>query len=200
LTLTALALVLLQAAPASGQPAYRTGPVAAPAATYRTGPAEAQSSDEPPYAIAPEALMLRPKLRPTGVTIDNYDPRVEAFPDPDNRFYEATVLGGAAAAQQRQGPLDGGWRLADREGNALFDFQLVDAGEGQVEGAWRRVGQARRSGFVLVAREAGRVTLRFFEPGAPSPDVVVLEPALDGSWRGEMTRGAGSSPVVMRRR
>jgi hypothetical protein len=193
--------MLLQAAP--GQPAYRTGPIAAPAAppsAYRTAPGQYQTTEEPAYSVSPEALMLRPKLRPTGVTIDNYDPRIEAYPDPDDRFYEATVLGGAAAAQGRQGPLDGGWRLSVAGGESLFDFQLSDVGDGQVEGAWRKVDQARRSGFVLVAREAGRLTLRFFEPGAAGPDLVVLEPALDGSWRGEMARGGETRAVVMRRR
>jgi hypothetical protein len=192
--------MLLQAAP--GQPAYRTGPIATPAAppAYRTAPAQSQTTEEPGYAVSPEALMLRPKLRPTGVTIDNYDPRVEAFPDPNDRFYEATVLGGAAAAQGRQGPLDGGWRLMGAGGESLFDFQLSDAGDGQVEGAWRKVNQARQSGFVLVAREAGRLTLRFFEPGATAPDLVVLEPALDGSWRGQIARGSETRAVVMRRR
>lgn len=192
--------MLLQAAP--GQPAYRTGPVAAPAASpaYRTAPAGGGTTEEPGYAVSPEALMLRPRLRPTGVTIDDYDPRVEAYPDPNDRFYEATVLGGAAAAQGRQGPLDGGWRLLGASGESLFDFQLSDVGDGQVEGAWRKVNQARQSGFVLVAREAGRVTLRFFEPGAAGPDLVVLEPALDGSWRGEIARGNQTRAVVMRRR
>jgi len=89
--------------------------------------------------------------------------------------------------------------LADQAGHTLYAFQLVDAGYETLEGAWRRVDIARRSGFILAAREGGRTSLRFFEPGGSGPILVTLEPALDGSWRGQMVREGTSTPVVMRR-
>jgi hypothetical protein len=156
--------------------------------------------EQPGYAVSPEALG-RPRVAPTGVSIDNYDPRVEAYPAPEDRAYEAVILGGAAAAQGRQGPLDGRWVMSDAAGSPLYAFQLVDQGEGEpVEGAWRKADAVRRSGFVLVGRDGGRTTLRFFDEGGSSPVTAMLEPAADGTWRGELARGERVEAVVMRRR
>lgn len=143
------------------------------------------------------------------MTIDAYDPRVEAFRFPEDRAYEATILGGAAAAQGRQGTLDGAWDLGGETGAAMFRFQLVQPGEGEpVDGAWRNLTAARgagagargASGFVLAAQEPGRLILRFYEPGAAAPVMVTLRPTADGAWRGEMVREGAARPVVMRRR
>ena len=194
-------LALLLLAQAGAPP-----PAGAPAPAYRTGPIPDDQSDPdeeatPAYNIAPEALGLRPRVQPTGVTIDAYDPRVEGGRAPEDAAYEAVIIGGAAAAQSRQGPLDGKWLLADAAGSPLYAFQLVDQGEGApIEGAWRKVGAGRRSGFVLIGRDGARAILRFFEEGGSAPVVLTLEPAADGSWRGELARGDRRSPVVMRRR
>ena len=158
------------------------------------------------YNVAPGLVPPPPRVEATGVTIENYDRRIESrFGTPDP-FYEATVRGGAAVAQSRQGSLDGGWTLS-AAGTDLYAFQLVDKGEGgSLEGAWRdlRAPSARDSGFMaLIAREPGRTVLRFFETGARAPTVVSLEPVMDGSWRGRLQRAeAGAAPldVVMRRR
>ena len=210
-----LAALLLLQSPAG---TYRTGPVAAPnsAPAYRVGPttpgpanSDASASGAQGYAVSPDALLLRPRLRATGVTIDAYDPRVEAFRFPEDRFYEATILGGAAAAQGRQGPLDGAWELGGENGAALFRFQLVQPAEGEpVDGAWRSLAPPQgaagaastTSGFVLAAPEPGRLILRFFEPADAAPVMVTLRPMTDGTWRGEMVRGGAARPVVMRRR
>lgn len=159
------------------------------------------------YTLAPGLEPSAPRLEATGVNIDNYDRRIESrFGTPDP-FYEATVRGGAAMAQGRQGGLDGGWTLAAADGAELYALQLVDTGEGgSLEGAWRdlRAPKARDSGFLaLIGREPGRARLTFFEPGARAPTVVTLEPSLDGSWRGRLQSAeAGAQPraVVMRRR
>jgi hypothetical protein len=159
------------------------------------------------YTVAPGLEPASPRLEATGVNIDNYDRRIESrFGTPDP-FYEATVRGGAAMAQGRQGGLDGGWTLSAGDGAELYALQLVDTGEGgSLEGAWRdlRAPKARDSGFIaLIGREPGRTRLTFFEPGARAPTVVTLEPSLDGSWRGRLQPAeAGAQPraVVMRRR
>ena len=178
-------------------------PAAQPAPAYRTGPIPDDQSDpeeEPGYSIAPDALGFRPRVEPTGVSIDDYDPRVEGERDPADAAYDAVILGGAAAAQSRQGPLDGKWLLAGAAGRAMFEFQLVDPGEGApVDGAWRRLDAARRSGFVLVGRDGVRTTFRFFEEGGSAPVAVTLEPSADGSWRGELARGDRTEPVTLRR-
>ena len=87
--------------------------------------------------------------------------------DPGLRIAEA-----AGAAQSLQGPLDGRWRLRDRDGHALFDIELsdpADAGAGLV-GAWRDT--AGREGWIEAARrKEGGLDLALTEvtggPGAP---------------------------------
>lgn len=161
----------------------------------------------PAYDAAPEFREPAPRAERTGVTLERYDRSVEArFGSPDP-FYEATVRGGAAMAQGRQGALDGGWTLSGGNGAELYALQLADSSEGGVvEGAWRSLTKsaARDTGFIaLIGREPGRTVLRFFEPGARAPTTVTLEPVLDGSWRGELARAeAGAAPlaVTMRRR
>jgi len=201
---TVLALLLLQQPPpASPPPADSTDEESAPpqpAPTYRLGPGVGT------YNIAPGLVPPPPRVEPTGVNIENYDRRIESrFGTPDP-FYEATVRGGAALAQSRQGALDGGWTLAAGSTD-LYAFQLVDRGEGEsLEGAWRdlRAPSARDSGFIaLIAREPGRTVLRFFEPGARAPTVVSLALAADSSWRGRLQRaepGAAPLEVTLRRR
>ena len=180
---------------------YRTGPVAG--TPYQVGPG---SSEEPgtqaPFTVAPPVNLAR-----TGVTIDAYDKRVESRWAADDPFYTSTVRGGAAIAQSRQGQLDGGWTLAGDDGGALYVLQLVDAGEGWIEGAWRKDGAGTANGpaasgyIALISRESGRVVLRFLEPGAAAPTAVTLEPAADGSWRGQAARANGTvTPVRMLRR
>lgn len=193
----------------TGAVPYRTGPVApGQAAPYRIGVAQ------PGYRIAPAAASApveapgwpAPILARTGVSIDAYDPAVEHRWGPDDPYYASTVRGGAAAAQSRQGEMDGGWLIGRAAGEPLYTLQLVDTGQGALEGAWRRAtadgSGPTSSGFItLVGREAGRMAIRFLEPGAASPTAVTLERASDGTWRGELSGAQGSSePVVMRRR
>lgn len=195
----AFALLVLQ------QPTYRTGPAAAtpaqPAPAYQVAPG-AGSAVRPAAAPPPELAL-------TGVMIDAYDKGVEDRWGPDDPFYTGTVRGGAAVAQSRQGPLDGGWRLVGADGAVLYALQLVDPADGlALEGAWREAGAAAagavtpaKSGFIaLMSREEGRAVFRFLEPGASAPTVVTLAPTLDGTWRGELTRASGPpAPVIMRR-
>jgi len=193
---TALALLLSQAAP------YQAGPAPQPPAAYQVTP-EAGAG----YTLAPEMRAPPPELARTGVLVDAYDKRVESRWGADDPFYAGTIRGGAAAAQSRLGQLDGGWTVAAADGAPIYALQLVDAGEGVLEGAWRdvQIGTAAprptRSGFIaLIGRDAGRVVMRFLEPGAPAPTAVTLELAADGSWRGELARANGAIlPVTMRR-
>jgi hypothetical protein len=208
-----LVALLVQASPyaigASAQPAggYQTG---TPPGAYRAAPGAVSDEENssgsvtaaaagytPSYSVAPPVALAR-----TGVTIDAYDKSVESRWGADDPFYNGTVRGGAAMAQSRQGQLDGGWTLAGPDGAALYVFQLVDAGEGWLEGAWRAgakpIGAGPgASGFIaLISRESGRVVLRFLEPGAAAPTAVTLEMAADGSWSGQAARGDGQPTAV----
>jgi hypothetical protein len=209
--LSVLSLALLLALQA---PAYSVGPAQpaalaeqpAPVGGYRIAPNAGEDEEGP--ASAP--WFPPPQLARTGVSIDAYDRSVEARWGGDDPFYTGTIRGGAAIAQSRQGPLDGGWTVTAADGTAIFALQLVDEGLGLVEGAWRDAAAAARSGGVrpdasgfiaLASREPGRAVLRFLEPGASTPTVISVAPAADGSWRGEAVRGAAApAPVIMRRR
>jgi hypothetical protein len=197
------AALLLQVAP------YRTGPGAPATATYgtpgapayRLGPGAGEGgAGEAPATTPPVNLAL------TGVTIDAYDRSVERRWAPDDPFYTGTVRGGAALAQGRQGPLDGGWTVTGSDGAPLYVLQLVDAGQGWLEGAWRKgdataANRPSSSGFIaLINRESGRVVLRFLEPGASTPTVLTLEMTAEG-WRGQAERsGDAVLPIRMVRR
>jgi hypothetical protein len=201
---TLISALLIQAT------AYQTGPAPASVGQYHTGSggaayniaAGSETAAAPSYSTSPPVSLSR-----TGVTIDAYDKRIESRWGADDPFYTGTVRGGAALAQSRQGQLDGGWTLVGPDGSPLYVLQLVDAGAGWLEGAWREGGTASgigpaSSGFIaLISRQMGRVSLRFLEPRAATPTAITLEMGPDGSWSGEAARGDASvTPVRMLRR
>lgn len=193
---TAIIALLLQAA------LYPTASVPGSATPYRTLPETGADTAEPSPGESPRAPP--PELARTGVLIDSYDKRVESRWGVDDPFYASTVRGGASAAQSRQGRLDGGWTLAETDGAPLYALQLVDTGEGGVEGAWRRIkpGSASASGFIaLISPEPARLVLRFLEPGAAAPTVATVNLGADGAWRGDIARtGEPGTPVTLTRR
>ena len=150
----------------------------------------------------PDWVIARPVVQRTGVTIDDYDPKVESGRTWEDQTYDATIRNGAALAQSRQGPFDGGWLLQGADGGSLYSIELSDRGEG-LEGVWRDLTAdpgVRRWGFVFPAPEGGRLTLRLFGRDASQPMTVTLEPTADGSWRGELARDGATAPVRLRRK
>lgn len=173
-----------------------------PAAPYRTLPGGGVISGALNRDVVPPPPS--PELARTGVLIDAYDKRVESRWGVDDPYYAGTVRGGAAAAQSRQGELDGGWALVDAGGDLLYALQLVDTGEPAVEGAWRLLKPETpgASGFIaLISREPARLVLRFLEPGAATPTVATVNLGADGAWRGDLARaGEPATPVTLTRR
>lgn len=126
----------------------------------------------------------------------------------------ATVDQAYAAAQSRQGPLDGRWRLSDAGGAPLFDFQLTDPGDRpsprtsytarpQIEGAWRDL---RRDGalggagvLTIVQREGDKLVIAFGEPGPAHPIQVILHRTATGGWSGEMAEVGATTIVFLER-
>ncbi len=115
------------------------------------------------------------------------------------------------AAEGRQGPLDGSWRLSDGAGAPLFDFQLTDPGGApsprasapdhpDIEGAWRdlrRMGALGASGFLQSVRHDGSsLVISFTEAGPARPTRLTLRPTADGGWTGELNE-AGDPPLVV---
>ena len=187
-----IAAALIQQQPAPETPSTETDEEAA-----------AHAPADGTMAPAPDWVVAAPPVTRTGVTIDAYDRRVEGPRTWEDQAYDATVLNGAALAQSRQGPLDGGWTVSSADGAALLSLELADRGEG-VEGVWRDLtaGQGvRRWGFVTpAAPEGGRTTLRLWGADASAPMSVTVEPTVDGSWRGSITRDGVTAPVLLRRK
>ena len=107
------------------------------------------------------------------------------------QVYELRVKGSIAAAQNLQGPLDGGWRIAGPDGGQLYALQLVDkaGGYGELEGAWRdvrRPGSVGSTGLIDdLRRDGGDVVVRFTPKGGQS-SVLTLRPAGYERWAGEL--------------
>jgi hypothetical protein len=127
----------------------------------------------------------------------------------------AAVRAAFDAAQARRGSLDGRWRLAAKNGGALFLFQFSDPGQipdprsanprvPVIEGSWMDAfsSTARNgSGFLTsVERSGDALTLRFdISPDPRRERVVVLHRQSGGDWVGDMMVNGAPQPVVMRR-
>ena len=146
-----------------------------------------------------------PRHKATILPIPPPEPTGPAIPQggyvPAEKVYEMRVKGSIAAAQNLQGPLDGGWKIAGPDGAQLYALQLVDkaGGYGELEGAWRDV---RRSGAVGstgliddLRREGSDVVVRFSPRGGQS-SVLTLRPAGYERWSGELSENGQVQAVV----
>lgn len=146
-----------------------------------------------------------PRHKATILPIPPPEPTGPAIPQggyvPAEKVYEMRVKGSIAAAQNLQGPLDGGWRIVGQDGGQLYALQLVDkaGGYGELEGAWRDV---RRSGAVGstgliedLRREGSDVVVRFSPRGGQS-SVLTLRPAGYARWAGELVEDGQARAVV----
>jgi hypothetical protein len=146
-----------------------------------------------------------PRHKATILPIPPPEPTGPAIPQggyvPAEKVYEMRVKGSIAAAQNLQGPLDGGWKIAGPDGGQLYALQLVDkaGGYGELEGAWRDV---RRSGAVGstgliddLRREGSDVIVRFSPRGGQS-SVLTLRPAGYERWSGELSENGQVQAVV----
>ena len=189
--------VLLAAAPAGAQPAG--DPIGAlletPSASAR--PAAVEVIPGPPaYAPPPRPPLTAP------VQVDETGKSPDAEPTVTDLAYESRLRASSASAQRFQGPLDGGWTLA-AAGSDLYALQLVDRGNGVVEGAWRdlrRRGALSGSGFVdQIETQAGDLTLRFTLASGALVEAV-LHAAHDGAWTGEFVEAGERRPARLSRK
>lgn len=134
---------------------------------------------------------------PTGPRVEDPGPLPETPQTSQQQAYDARLRASAEAAEQFQGPLDGGWTLAAEGGGDLYVFELVDK-QNHVEGAWRdlrREGDPNGSGVLDVARrDASGMVLSFRESGQRRVNVT-LAPDL----RGNLEQGGRRTPVTLRR-
>jgi hypothetical protein len=222
--LLSLLLVGLATPAAQAQPA----PVAAPApplhvrdpigALLNPNAPPPRDEDEPDTAGQPRtAPEPEPSVLPSGpapkvyvppprpelsapVQIDELGKTPDRPPAIRDLAYDARIRASFASAQSFQGPLDGGWTLAEPHGD-YYAFQIVDRRD-RLEAVWRnvrRTGSLNASGLVdEVQHRAGELTLRFTEYPQPA-SVVTLREGADGRWTGKLTRGDQIVTVTMRR-
>jgi hypothetical protein len=115
--------------------------------------------------------------------------------------YDARVRQSFAAAESFQGPLDGGWVLADSQAGDRFRFQIVDRRD-RLEAVWRDLRSKdalTTSGLVGDIQRTGGGVLLQFQDGRGAPVRLTLQPAGDDRWRGELALGDQRLPVTLRR-
>lgn len=159
-----------------------------------------QTTDEEEAETA--ASKPAPKHRGTVLPI----PAPEASAAPDGgptkaQVYELRVKGSVAAAQNLQGPLDGGWKIAGPDGTQLYALQIVDkaGGSGELEGAWRdvrRPGTVGSTGLIEDLRREGEAIVARFSPRGGQSSTLTLRPAGYERWSGELAENGASVSVV----
>ncbi|CAN7176353.1 hypothetical protein LJR219_000320 [Phenylobacterium sp. LjRoot219] len=134
---------------------------------------------------------------PAGPRVEDPGPLPEPPKSSQQQAYDARLRASAEAAEDFQGPLDGGWTLAAASGGDLYAIELVDK-RNHVEGAWRdlkREGDPQGSGLLdVVRRDASGFVLSFRPSGQRRVDVT-LGPDL----RGNLVQGGARTPVTLRR-
>jgi len=115
-----------------------------------------------------------------------------------------SVLSALTQAISRQGPLDGGWVIAEAGGGPLYHLQITDTPSGALEGAWRDLttppGAVTANGFLSdLRRDEAGLTVSF----AVKDGVVTaaMKPQAGGGYAGELTAPGAppGRPVVMTR-
>jgi hypothetical protein len=154
-----------------------------------------------PSGPAPKVYVPAPRPQLAGpVQIDDLGKTPDRPPAIRDLAYDARIRASFASAQSFQGPLDGGWTLAEPQGDH-YAFQIVDRRD-RLEAVWRnlrRAGSLNASGLVdEVQHQGGDLTLRFTENSAPA-SVITLREGGDGLWTGKLARGDQVITVTMRR-
>jgi hypothetical protein len=219
----ALAAALL-AGPALGQPAAKPAPPPdndiigslldpnhhptkeeeeEPDTAARGAPRDIETAPQPPsgrlrrvpFAPPPRSERDRPvQVEETGRT-------PEGPPRDRDAAYDTRIRQAFAAAESFQGPLDGGWVLADERAGDRFRFQIVDRRD-RLEAVWRDLRSKdalTTSGLVEDIQRTGGGLLLQFQDGRGAPVRLTLQPAGDDRWRGELALGDQRLPVTLRR-
>jgi hypothetical protein len=191
------------------QPPAAPPPAAAAPTPAVTTPAPFPYAPPPPAYGAPPAAIYSPPPAPSRarltapVLIDELGKSPEAPPTPTDLNYESRMRSSFASAQGLQGPLDGSWSLRGEGGAELYSLQVVDRGQGALEGAWRdprRRGSPEASGFLAdIRRDGAQLSVNFYPRAGAGLVSIQLNAAIDGIWTGDLTEGGARRPVTMRR-
>jgi hypothetical protein len=189
--------------PADTPAAGATVPDAVPAAEVPAAdlyqPPRIRPFEPPPDFAAPvdaRAPAAGPRALDRTVTVETYAGDYEAADTATDLAYAAGVRAAESRVNAGMGPLDGLWRVVDREGRTRVLLAIVDpGGEAPVQGAWMIPGappavddgalggEVRGPDEVRLATGAGtlRLTLR------------------GGVWRGQLVGDDGATAVSLRR-
>jgi len=205
--------VVLAASPALAQPGQTTpasppavqAPPAAqvPPALDPLADLIAQSGQDTDEEAAETAAKPAPRHRPTVLPIpptESSTPEPGA-PLPAEKIYEMRVRGSIAAAQDLQGPLDGGWRVTEADGRQILALQIVDkaGGAGTLEGAWRdvrRAGSVGSTGLIDDLQREGEGLAARFSLREGEASTLTLRPSPDGRWSGQLVENGIARTVV----
>jgi len=158
--------------------------------------------DLPEVLEAPSARTGPTPVPGQRVGVDDHSRTPEAPLNAAERTYEARLRAGYAAAQSRQGELEGRWLVRSQAG-PLYAFQFIDSGAGTLDGAWsdlRRPGALTGSGYLRSAsRAGGRLVLSLEAPPRRGPVRLQLRPEAPGQWVGTLTEDGIEVAVRMQR-
>lgn len=165
-----------------------------------------RTAPEPDIAVlpagpAPKVYVPAPRTQQDApVQIDELGKTPDGPPAIRDLAYDARIRSSFASAESFQGPLDGGWTLAEPQGDG-YALQIVDRRD-RLEAVWRnvrRTGALNASGLVdEIQRQGGELTLRFTEYPQPASRITLREGA-GGLWTGKMVRGDQVIAVTLRR-
>jgi hypothetical protein len=163
--------------------------------------------DVEPIAPAPGRLRNVPFAPPPRterdhpVAVEDATRTPDRPPDVRDLAYDTRIRSSFAAAESYQGPLDGGWTLAEDRSGDRFRFQIVERRD-RLEAVWRdlRAKDAlTTSGLVEQIQRAGGGLILSFLDGRGASIRLTLSPAGDDRWRGELLQGDQKLPVTLRR-
>ena len=158
--------------------------------------------DLPEVAEPPSARSGPTPVPGQRVEVDDHSRTPEGPLNAAERTYEARLRAGYAAAQGRQGELDGRWLVRSQAG-PLYAFQFVDSGAGTLDGAWsdpRRPGALTGSGYLgAVSRTGGRLAISLEAPPRRGTVRLQLRPEAPDQWVGTLTEDGVEVTVRMQR-
>lgn len=200
----AVALLLQDPAPAPAAADPATAAAAAPAPEVpaadlyqppRIRPFEPPADfAPPPELVAPAAATDRPLDRV--VTVDAYAGDYEAADTAIEIAYDQGVAAAERRVASAMGPLDGLWRVIDRDGRVHLLLSIVDpGGEAPVQGGWLVPGAAPAADDGVLTGEVQRPDGARLATGAGTLRLTLR----GGVWRGVLAAEDGEIPISLRR-
>jgi hypothetical protein len=148
----------------------------------------------PPELVVPAAATNRPLDRV--VTVDAYAGDYEAADTAIEIAYDQGVAAAERRVESAMGPLDGLWRVVDRDGRVHLLLSIVDpGGEAPVQGGWLVPGAAPAADDGVLTGEVQRPDGARLVTGAGTLRLTLR----GGVWRGVLAADGRDIPVSLQR-